>query len=419
MPALPAATTPPAPVAASNLGDVAQPDVVSGGPRRPYGPRRKVAVVAGAVVAAVALTAAALAAHHRSGPAFREGLVPFPGPIRPAAPPDVLLRAGSQILEVAPGAAAAVPVARLPGRVAGVWATTVRPASSATAAKPASSTRVARVFAAVAGRGKEWDISLGGVTSSDLGPASAVLAMQDQPVLEHAGDPASLSLPSGMSAAGGVQRVVLPQGWALARPQDGLSAVVTRPAPDAASDGVVQIAQWSPRGIVLPLADAGRLVGVTARGEVLWLDPSCPAVSGCRMFFADIGGVYPPAGLAAPPGAAFEPGATMAYGPGGYAALTARLTSGDRATSSTGIVVVEPWLSRIAVASGSESVDAGAGMFWMDGERLLYVATAGSTRRLVLYDVATGASTAFGPPLPAGVRLLTSFGATDGVSVSP
>jgi hypothetical protein len=382
---------------------VSDPDVIGSddGGRRRRG--LTVVVVLGAVAVGAGLIVNSVSGKRSHGAAMPSNQATA-SPSAPSASaltpdvPDVVVRIGDGLDEVSGDQLFAI--GDLPTGATDVWATTL----SVDQAPNDSGT--VHIFGLHDGRAFRQDIRRfsTAVTKEDLGAASAVLQTQEYPVLVHDGDPVTVGAPGS--------RIPLPAGWKPARFENlGYAGLLIKPA-DA--QGNVEIASWSPDGTPQPLTTSGRLLGVTDGGQAMWLDPTCPSGPQCALFFGDVGGLHPDYGIYAPAGTQYTTDAA-AFGPGGYLAAVAARTSGAGPT----LVLVEPWQDTAVIMPGSEGVEPAAGMFWVDGKRLVFVADQGQGPRLMLYDVDANVSRPFGPALPDGVRLLTAFGSAGGVTVLP
>ena len=377
---------------------MSEPDVIGDDRGRGF-----ITVVVLVVLALVAILAVNSLRHKGSSGAAaspsssaQHGVTPTPTPTADVTGPDVVLRVGDTIYELVDNLL--VQRDQLPAGATDVWATTLATNSSDTSAN----SHVIHVFGLHAGVAFQQDIGPTSSSLADLGPADRVLQTQEYPVLVHDGDPVTVGAPGS--------RVPLPSGWQAGRFENlGYAGLIVKPADQG---GTVEIASWSPGGTPQPLTASGRLLGVTDGGQAIWLDPSCPDGPRCALFFGDIGGVHPKDGFRAPGDARFT--GPVALGSGGYLAATA-----TRGATSV-LLLVEPWQGTVAIMPGSEGVVAHAGLFWVDGKHLVFVGGDDPLRpRLMLYDVDANVSRPFGQPLPDGVRLLTAFGSTGGVSVLP
>jgi hypothetical protein len=321
--------------------------------------------------------------------------------------PGVFVLVGSELREVLP--AATIWVADLPADARDVWATTL----------PPDELQV-HVFGVAGGNAFEQDVGASAAAGSGsaanpgrytLGPATDVLQSHEYPVLVRAGEPVVVDAIPG-------QAVDLPRGWQPAGFANlGYAGIITTPA---AAGGVDEIATWFPGGIPQILTQAGRLVGVTDGGQAVWLGVSCPAGPSCALFFGDIGGVRPRGGLRAPPGTRYFMSGSMAYSSSGFLAMSAERTGdGGSAAATQLIVLAEPSAGTREVVAGSEGAVPGAGMIWADGRHLIFAIRHGAKAQLMSYDVDAGRSLPIGSGLPLNVRLLTSFGATDSVTLRP
>jgi hypothetical protein len=318
-----------------------------------------------------------------------------PTPTAQNAGPDIVLRIGDGLDEVVGGQLIAI--GDLPVGTGNVWATTLSETGSA------ASDQTLHVLGVHDGRAFRADLPrFGRASFEDLGAADQVLQTQEYPVLVHLGDPVTVGAPGA--------NVPLPAGWTAGRFENlGYAGLLLRSADDV---GNVEIASWSPGGIPHPLTRAGRLLGITDGGQAMWLDPTCPGGPRCALFFGDLGGLHPGYGLQAPNGTEFTP-EPAALGGGGYLAATA--TTGANSV----LILVEPWRDTAVIMPDSEGVVPSAGMFWLDGEHLVFVAGRPEGLRLMLYDARANTSRPFGPSLPDDVRLLTAYGSTGGVTVLP
>lgn len=384
-----------------------------------------------AVLAAVAVGGALLvtSVHHKGsdqvGPAPSSAAPSSPMPTTTATParalfPDIVVRIGDQLADVSDDGLRQT--AQLPAGAVDVWATTL-PTSKVTKsgawASIAASGHVVHVFGVHDGQAFREDVAPRDWARDDIGTADAVLQTQEYPVLVRSGAPANAAVTVGTP---GGSPVAIPVGWRPARFETlGFAGLLMRPIDGL---GNVEIASWSPGGTPQPLTTGGRLIGVTDGGQAIWLDSHCAGGPDCRLFFGDIGGLHPGDGLPAPAGTRFV-AQPAAFGGGGYLAALAVASGADVATAAPAasvVVLVQPWLGTTAVIAGSSGVVASAGMFWCSGTQLVFVADSsltGGVPRLVRYDVGTGSSEPFGPALPAGVQLLTSYGSTSGVTVLP
>ena len=310
--------------------------------------------------------------------------------------PDVIARSGDELVVVTAQDFHAF--ATLPFRATDVWVATV-PAFS-------PGEWLVHVFGLAGGNAFRLEIGPAETLRDDLGPASAVLDARESPVLVHAGDPVTVSGPYGSGASS------LPAGWQPAGFETSDYAGILVRAAD--SVGNVEIASWSPGGGPQVLATSGWLLGVTDGGQAIWLAPSCVSGPRCVLFFGDIGGLHPESGVQAPAGMRFVPG-PVAYGSGGYLAVTAKRVAGPSAGESV-LVLVDPWRGTARVIPGSDGVASTAGMFWADGHDLAFVTDdAAPGVRLAFFNAATNSTSRVGPRLPSGVRLLTAYGATSSV----
>ncbi len=257
------------------------------------------------------------------------------------------------------------------------------------------------VFGLDKGRAFRQDIASSTSAFVYLGAASAVLRTQEYAVLVHDGDPVV------------VGDTPLPAGWQPGRFENlGYAGLLLKPADSA---GNVEIASWVPGSSPQQITHAGRLLGMSDGAQAMWLDPSCPDGPRCRLYFSDLGGIHPQAGLPAPAGTRFID-SPASLGDGGYHAAVAVDGHGLPV-----LVLVTPWQGTAQVIDGSAGVVTSSGMFWRDGTHLIFVvrdATSGALR-LAEFDVLSGVVTRFGPALPDGASLLTAVGATGGVTVLP
>jgi hypothetical protein len=381
---------------------VSDPDVIGNEGGRP---RRGLAVLAALVAVAVGV---ALIVNSMSGKGSHGSALPSnPRTGSPSAPaasagapnvPDIVARIGDGLDEVSDDQLSAI--GDLPVGATDVWATTL-----SVDQEPNDGSTV-HIFGLHDGRAFRQDVRRfsTAVTRQDLGAASAVLQTQEYPVLVHDGNPVTVGAPGS--------RIPLPAGWKPGRFENlGYAGLLLKPA-DAR--GNVEIALWSPDGTPQPLTTSGRLLGVSDGGQAIWLDPTCPGGPRCALFFGDVGGVHPSYGLQAPAGTQYTAD-PAAFGPAGYLAAVGTRAGGAGST----LVLAEPWQATAVILPGSDGVVPAAGMFWADGTRLVFVADQDHVLRLMIYDVDANVSQPFGPVLPAGVRLLTAFGSTGGVSVLP
>lgn len=375
---------------------MSQPDVISNDRR----PRRGFGVAGVVVLVAIGVAFLVRMADGGSHDAALPPAMSSPGP--PASTvsvargfPDIITRSGDALFRVTP--VDATQIGTLPFQATDVWVTT----ASGFSADESS----VHVFGVAGGNAFRLEIGPTGTSRDDLGPASAVLLADEAPVLVSDGARVTVSDPQSREAA------TLPSGWQPAGFENlGYAGILTRDARAAGvvAAGSVEIASWSPGGDPQVLG-SGRLLGVTDGGQAVWLDSSCPAGPGCALFFGDIGGLHPRGGVHAPGGVQFSP-SPIAYGTGSYLAVAAVRTS----DSTPVMVVVDPWRGTARVVPDSQGVDAEAGFVWADGHDLAFVVDDPVRgERLAFYDVDSGSTTAFGPRLTTGSKLLTAYGAAD------
>jgi hypothetical protein len=385
---------------------MSEPDVIGDDRARGRGVTTVVALVVLALVAALAVnslrhkgSSGAAAPPSSSAP---PGIAPTPTPV-PFTGPDVVLRVGDDVYEAVDNLL--IHRDQLPAGATDVWATTLATNPS----NAAANSRVIHVFGLADGVAFKQDIGSTSTGISELGQASDVLQTQEYPVLVHDGDPVTVGTPGA--------RVSLPAGWQPGRFENlGYAGLIVKPVDQV---GNVEIASWSPSGTPQTLTKAGRVLDITDGGQAIWLDPSCPDGPRCALYFGDAGGLHPPYGLQAPSGTEFTP-EPAALGGGGYLAAVAERNWPSGSASRLVLAVVEPWRATAVIMPGTEGVVSSAGMFWVDGKHLVFVGGADPQHpRLMLYDVDANVAQPFGPTLPDGVRLLTAFGSTGGVSVMP
>ncbi len=372
---------------------MSEPDVISDG----RGPRRGVGAVGVVVLVAIVVAFLVRMADGSSHDAALPPTMSSPGP--PASTvsvargfPNIIARSGDALFRVTP--AYVTQIGTLPFQATDVWVTTAGGFS------PGESS--VRVFGVAGGNAFRLEIGPTGTSRDDLGPASGVLLADEAPVLVSDGERVTVSDPQSREAA------TLPAGWQPAGFENlGYAGILTR---DVDAAGEVDIASWSPGGDPQVLG-SGLLLGVTDGGQAVWLDASCPAGPGCALFFGDIGGLHPRGGVRAPSGVQFSR-SPIAYGTGSYLVVAA-VRTGD---STAALVVVDPWRGTARVVPDSQGVDVGAGFLWADSHDLAFVIEDPvGGERLAFYDVDSDATTAFGPRLTKGSKLLTAYGATDSV----